>query len=92
MDGIYSTTVGFSPKFANLNRFNNITVCKSRSISLLAYTYTLFADSDDDNRIILTPTKGHPDCQGDFINASFIDVSSLYPVILYVGILTTLIF
>ena len=34
--------------------------------------------SDDDNRIILRPLEGHPDCQGDFINASFIDVRATY--------------
>ena len=31
--------------------------------------------TDDHNRIILTPLSDYEDCQGDFINASFIDVS-----------------
>ena len=29
---------------------------------------------DDDNRIVLQPIDGHPDCQHDYINASYIDV------------------
>ena len=31
--------------------------------------------SDDDNRIILRPIEGHPDCQREFINACYVDVS-----------------
>ena len=33
---------------------------------------------DDDNRIILKPMVGRPDCQGDYINASFVNVSMQY--------------
>ena len=29
---------------------------------------------DDDNRIVLQPIDGHPDCQHEYINASYIDV------------------
>ena len=30
---------------------------------------------DDDNRVILIPILGQQDCQNDYINASFLDVS-----------------
>ena len=35
---------------------------------------------DDDSRVILKPLLGHDDCQHDYINASYVDVStsSLY--------------
>ena len=29
---------------------------------------------DDDNRIVLQSISGHPDCQRDYINASYIHV------------------
>ena len=29
---------------------------------------------DDDNRVVLQPITGFPDCQGDYINASYIKV------------------
>ena len=32
---------------------------------------------DDDNRIILNPIPGQQDCQNDYINASYLDVSIL---------------
>ena len=38
-------------------------------------TILLFLHSDDDNRIVLQPISGHSDCQKDYINASYIDVS-----------------
>ena len=31
--------------------------------------------ADDDRRVKLRPLAGHPDCQGDYINASYVDVS-----------------
>ena len=37
------------------------------------YNYvTLYLD--DDNRVVLQPITGCPDCQGDYINASYIKV------------------
>ena len=33
---------------------------------------------DDDNRIVLQPIDGHPDCQHDYINASYIDVRNVH--------------
>ena len=33
------------------------------------------SSSDDDNRIILRPLEDLVDCQRDFINASYVDVS-----------------
>ena len=30
---------------------------------------------DDDSRVILKPLLGHNDCQHDYINASYVDVS-----------------
>ena len=32
---------------------------------------------DDDNRIVLQPTEGRSDCQNDYINACYINVSVL---------------
>ena len=32
---------------------------------------------DDDSRVILKPLPGHDDCQHDYINASYVDVSIL---------------
>ena len=31
---------------------------------------------DDDSRVILKPLTGHEDCQHDYINASYVDVST----------------
>ena len=31
--------------------------------------------TDDETRVILTPVTGSNDCQNDYINASYIDVS-----------------
>ena len=33
------------------------------------------SDIDDDSRVILKPLHGHDDCQHDYINASYVDVS-----------------
>ena len=40
---------------------------------MVSLTYT-----DDDNHVILSPLEGHEDCQGDYINASYVDVSHLF--------------
>ena len=34
--------------------------------------------ADDNNRIVLRPLERHPDCQRDFINACYVDVSHLF--------------
>ena len=34
-----------------------------------------FLVSDDDNRVVLKPIDGIDDCQHDYINASFVNVS-----------------
>ena len=38
----------------------------------------IFFILDDDNRIVLQPIDGHPDCQHEYINASFIDVRNVH--------------
>ena len=47
--------------------------------------------TDDDNRVVLRPLEGHEDCQSDYINASYVDVShcgtSNNCIIIIVGIL-----
>ena len=42
-----------------------------------------FLNTDDHNRIVLAPIPGHNDCQRDYINACYIDVS-IYVTISYV--------
>ena len=32
---------------------------------------------DDDNRVVLRPLEGHEDCQSDYINASYVNVSHI---------------
>ena len=44
---------------------------------MLFSTSTFICMSDDNNRVVLKPMDGHPDCQRDFINASYIHVSSI---------------
>ena len=41
----------------------------------------LFVAADDDHRAILKPLPGHPDCQSDYINASYVDVSKTPSII-----------
>ena len=36
---------------------------------------TVFSPTDDDNRIVLQPISGREDCQSDYINACYVDVS-----------------
>ena len=47
--------------------------------------------TDDDNRVVLRPLEGHEDCQSDYVNASYVDVShcgtSNNCIIIIVGIL-----
>ena len=53
---------------------------------MVSHSYT-----DDDNRVVLRPLEGHEDCQSDYINASYVDVShcgtSNNCIIIIVGIL-----
>lgn len=37
--------------------------------------WSVYCHSDDDNRVILTSIPGFDDCQHDYINASYVDVS-----------------
>ena len=41
----------------------------------LLYICCCYFFTDDDNRIMLKPIPGHQDCQNDYINACYIDVS-----------------
>ena len=69
------TTIGSDPDNELLNRFASITVCKSPTSEELNQCMIL---TDDNNRIVLMPIEGHSDCQRDFINACYIDVSRIY--------------
>ena len=44
------------------------------------HLHAIHSDIDDDSHVILKPLPGHDDCQHDYINASYVDVStsSLY--------------
>ena len=72
-DADYLRTIGLSPKLRNLNRFTNITVCKSL-MGTLFNGHCIASLSDDDNRVKLMPIEGHSDCQREFINACYVDV------------------
>ena len=37
---------------------------------------TCHLTTDDDHRVVLRPLEGHKDCQNDYINASYVDVSA----------------
>ena len=66
--------VGSSPSARKLNRYANITVCKLPTVNVMIQAP--FSPSlDDNNRVILLPVEGHPDYEGDYINASYVDVS-----------------
>ena len=67
----YPKSVGTSKNNVKLNRFANITVCEC----LYAQpTYNTTHISDDHNRVILSPLEDYTNCQGDFVNACYIDV------------------
>ena len=48
--------------------------------------HALASSTDDNNRIILRPLEGHPDCKRDFINACYIDVCYIYPCVSFFSI------
>ena len=76
-DPDHPMTIGTDPDSILLNRFANITVCKSMMSSNTGCSQALsFAllSADDNNRIVLMPIDGNSDCQRDFINACYIDV------------------
>ena len=51
---------------------------------MLMNTYILsHSYIDDDSRVILKPLPGRDDCQHDYINASYVDVSTS---VLYINI------
>ena len=37
--------------------------------------FTVFTVLDDERRMQLKPLPDHRDCQGDYVNASYVDVS-----------------
>ena len=41
----------------------------------------LITYTDDNNRIVLQPIPNDKDCQGDYINACYIDVSIIEPLL-----------
>ena len=96
-DPDHPMTIGTDPDSILLNRFANITVCKSMMSSNTgcgqALSFALLS-ADDDNRIVLMPIDGNSDCQRDYINACYIDVChrsfihSHYSVSFYAGIQT----
>ena len=74
----HPVTVAATATNKPLNRFNNITVCKQLICSFYGdyknYCNFVTLCLDDDNRVVLQPITGCPDCQGDYINASYIKV------------------
>ena len=74
-----SISIGRLEHNAPLNRFKNIIPCKLLESSVnqesVAQYYTFF--SDDDYSITLIPFKGVAEFQNSYINASYIDVSTI---------------
>ena len=74
--------VGKSEANKPLNRFRNITACELRQrsnsrfgIVVIIIMYIMHTNSlDDDHLISLVPIPNIPECQNDYINASYIDV------------------
>ena len=67
-----------------LNRFANIVVCKLYisihcNCCLLPYAFV----TDDDNRVLLEPIGDYPDCQNEYINACYVDVSGVLVIVCY---------
>ena len=52
---------------------DTIIICAMCGKTVYVFHFPIFI-LDDDNRIVLQPIDGHPDCQHDYINASYIDV------------------
>ena len=75
----HSVTVATDAVNKPLNRFNNITVCEYSYHVCMDNTHLALSLStiDDDNRIVLQPIKGRPECQREYINASYINVCKL---------------
>ena len=50
--------------------------CVHMAMTSYPSIYLLLCVLDDDNRIVLQPLGESKDCQGDYINACYIDVSA----------------
>ena len=53
------------------------------TMSYYCYFILLFFVPDDDHRIPLVPLADIPDCQNDYINASYINVSTLLHIYIH---------
>lgn len=77
----HSTSVALLDANKKYNRFLNIVPCECEScFSLLVIhgmmrCYMHLICTDDDNRVKLKSLSGREDCQHDYINASYVDVS-----------------
>ena len=71
--------ISTNPQNMPRNKFKNIIVCMFGAhdyLLMLMNTYILsHSYIDDDSRVILRPLPGRDDCQHDYINASYVDVS-----------------
>ena len=69
-------TIGLSERCVKLNRFTNITVCKCIMHACEQELKSCLAvcGVDDHNRVVLSPLEDYVNCQGEFVNASYIDV------------------
>ena len=67
-------------KLASASKINYLIVIRTLPlVSILSYSLLLLLILlDDDNRIVLQPIGDIENCQDDFVNASYIDVSQHY--------------
>ena len=93
----HSTSVALLDANKKYNRFLNIVPCECEPcFSLLCFIlhgiwvmmrcYMHLICTDDDNRVKLKSLSGREDCQHDYINASYVDVS--IPLTMYTRTLT----
>ena len=83
-EGDHQTIIGKSSANRPLNRFRNITACEPTITVTQRSSYSLFGfpfGTDDDHRVVLKSISGGVDCEHDYINAAYIDVSSLEKII-----------
>ena len=66
--------VGSSPSAKKLTDMPT-SQCVSYQLLMLRSQHLFSPSLDDNNRVILLPVEGHPDYEGDYINASYVDVS-----------------
>lgn len=76
----FSAIAGSTSSHQKFNRYANIMPCKPFTLKYMKLNSNLIPLVhyliDDVNRVILMPIEGNADCQGDYINASYIDVRS----------------